>query len=80
VIESNKILKEYMEVKEEAGKRKLTGRCRLGRQLHEGVVVGAGSSRSGRGRRRQHLGQATIGPSSMPPLRLPPARGTIAPR
>jgi hypothetical protein len=33
-----------MEVKEE-GERKLTGRCMLGRQLHEGVVAGAGSSR-----------------------------------
>jgi hypothetical protein len=61
-----------MEVKEE-GKRKLTGRCRLGRQLHEGVVAGAGSSRSGRGQRRQRAApragnhQAFLLPSHAPP-------------
>jgi hypothetical protein len=76
VIESSRILKECVEVKEE-GVRDLTSRwrCRLGSQQHEGVVAGGGSG--------EHLGQATTRPSYVPALAihaaLRPARGTVAP-
>jgi hypothetical protein len=81
---------EYMEVEE--GERELTGKCRLGRQQRDGVVVGARSSRSGRGRRQQQVreavdggntfGKVTTRPSSVPrmdnhaPLPWPIINGT----
>jgi hypothetical protein len=85
VTERKRILKEYMEVKEE-GKRKLTGRCMLGRQLHEGVVAGARSSRSGRGRRRRRAApragdhQAFLHASPAPPAGERRGRATLVVR
>jgi hypothetical protein len=76
-------MKEYME---EEGERKLTGRCRLGRKQHDGVVTEVGSSRSGHGRQRPWVREmvdsgSTLGrrPPGLPPcLKLPFMRLCLA--
>jgi hypothetical protein len=63
MVERKGIIKEYREVEE--GERELTGRCRLGRQQRDGVVAGAGSSRSGSGQRRQRVREVVEGCSTL---------------